>query len=255
MRKKIALLLIFILAFTAATWSEVFLHRIETSIQYEYLNPDSLYDSWNSLTVKYFREVNPTFNYHVGASIHNRNDSALLLFAGIGKTLSKRWFTNLAVSTSTKCDYLQQFRFDADINVILFRQENLIATLGYAWINYHTEYEDVLWRYGLSYIISRFVFEFMIFENTSTPGKVESSTALFSLGYGIDGWQWTHMVFNFGNQAYWATNYVLQNSDEIILKHRHWLKKDFGWFASLGFLDLGEAYEKYLIEFGLFWQY
>ncbi|MDO9578345.1 MAG: YaiO family outer membrane beta-barrel protein, partial [Candidatus Cloacimonadales bacterium] len=198
MKQKTALLLIIVLAFTATVWSEVFLNRIEPSIQYEYLDPDSLYGAWSAVNVTYFREVNPYFNYHLGATAHYRNDAALLLYGGIFKTLSRKLFTNLAISGATKCDYLQKYRFDADINLKIFRSEALIATLGYAYVNYHNVHEDIIWRYGLSVYITRFIFQFMIFDNTSKPGDIKSSMNLFSIGYGIEGWQWTYLTFNFG---------------------------------------------------------
>jgi len=259
-KKKIALLLILVFAFAAAGWSEVFLNRIEASFQYDYLTPDSLYGDWNAITVTYFREVSPTFNYHVGASAHYRNKGAILLFAGIAKDWSQKLFSNFAVSTATNCDYLQRYRLDADINLKLFKSEFLIATLGYAYVKYHNVHEDIIWRYGLSAYIKRIVLEFMIFNNTSMPGDSKSSTSLFGIGYGIDGWQWTHLIFNFGQQSYLATYAlgnpeVIQDSNEITLKHRHWIKKDFGWFASFGFMELGDSYNKYLFEFGLFWKY
>jgi YaiO family outer membrane protein len=254
-KKKTALLLILVFAFTVSAWSEVFLNRIEASIQYEYLHPDSLYGAWNALDLTYYRQVNPGFNFHVGVSTHYRENAALLLYAGIGKSILPRLYTNLAISGATKCDYLQQYRLDADINLKLLKNESLIATLGYAYVNYHTKYKDVLWRYGLSYYITRFIFEFIIYDNTSTPGDVKSSTSLFSLAYGVDGWQWTHFIFNIGKQAYYVTYDVVQESNDITIKHRRWLKNDFGWFASLGYMQLGESYDKYLLEFGLFWQY
>ena len=255
MKTKTALLLFFALAISATGWSEVFLKRLETSLQYEYLDPNEVYGEWWALNATYFREVKADFHYHLGATAHYRDEAALLIFGGIGKTWSRRLFSNFALSLATRCDYLPQFRFDADINLKLLKTENLVATLGFAYVDYHTDYEDIIWRYGLALYLKRLIFELMIFNNTSNPGKVQSSTAMFSIGYGEEGWQWTYLVFNFGQQAYYVDYEVIHDSNEITLKHRRWIKRDFGWFAALGYMQLGQSYEKYLFQFGLFWQY
>jgi YaiO family outer membrane protein len=236
------------------------LHRVETSLLYEYLTPNDAYGEWQALNVTYFKEVSPRFNWHAGITAHYRDETALLLFGGIGVIWAKRLFSNFAASFGTKCDYLQEYRFDADINLKLLKSEALIATLGYAYVNYHTVHEDIIWRYGCSLYLQRLVFELMFYNNTSKPGDIKSSTTLFSAGYGEEGWQWTYLIFNFGEQSYLATYVVgnpeiVQDSNEITLKHRHWLKKDFGWFASLGYMELGLAYEKFLFQFGFFWQW
>ena len=254
-RKEVTLIIIFIIAFSVTGWSEVFLNRIESSLMYEHLDPNDIYGDWFALNVTYFREVNPTLNYHVGATVHFRDENAILFFAGIGKVWTRKLFSNFAFSAATKCNYLQKYRWDADINLKLLKNENLIATLGYAYVKSYGVHEDHIWRYGLSLYVKRFIFEFMIFDNTSNPGNLKSSTSLFSIGYGIDGWQWTYFIFNFGKQAYYVDYDVIEVSNEITLKHRHWLENDFGWFASLGFMELGNAYDKYLFQFGLFWQY
>ena len=254
-KKTIVICLILFFVFTMPAWSEVFLNRIETSLLNEYLSPNDTYGEWYALNATYYRDAAPTWNYHIGATGHYREDGALLLFAGIAKNWSRKLFSNFAVSTSTECDYLPVFRLDADINVKLFKNEILIATLGYAYVNYHTDYEDIIWRYGASLYIQRLVFELMVLDNTSNPKNVKSSTTLLSIGYGLEGWQWTYLVINFGQQAYYVNYEIIQNSNEFTLKHRRWLKKDFGLFASLGYMELGTSYEKYLFQLGFFWQY
>ncbi|MCF7815069.1 MAG: YaiO family outer membrane beta-barrel protein [Candidatus Cloacimonetes bacterium] len=253
--------------------SEVFLNRLEASYTYEYLDPIDTYGDWHSFNVTYFRQETSTFNFHLGATFHNRlivgptyDHSGILFFGGVTKDWSSRLYSNFSASFGTECDYLPEYRFDADLNLKLLKHKNLIATLGYAYVNYHTFYEDIIWRYGLALHIKRFVFELMFYDNLSinanSDEEIESSTMLFSVGYGMEGWQWTHLIFNFGSQAYLLYDPFLNDlyrveldSNEITLKHRRWIKNDFGWFASLGFMQLDTYYEKYLFQFGLFWQW
>lgn len=270
MVRNLVRILFFIFLVAAPLNSDVFLNRIEASYTYEYLDPYDDYGDWHSFNVTYFRQETPTFSFHLGATFHNRlivapnyENSGILLFGGITKDLTSRLYSNLVLSFGTECDFLPEYRIDADINLKLLKNKNLIATLGYAYVNYHTPYEDIIWRYGLSLHIKRFVFELMFYENHSIhdndPDDIYSDSMLFGVGYGADGWQWTHLIFNFGSQAYLLNDPNLTriklDSNEITLKHRRWIKNNFGWFASLGFMQLDQYYEKYLLQFGLFWQY
>nr|HPR17448.1 YaiO family outer membrane beta-barrel protein [Candidatus Cloacimonadota bacterium] len=179
---------------------------------------------------------------------------------GIGKTWSSRLFSNFALAFGTECDYLPEYRFDADINLKLLRNRNLIATLGYTYSNAYTPHEDIIWHYGASLYIKRFIFELMFFDNLSKPGDVKSGSMQFSIGYGEEFRQWTYLIFNFGSQAYQDTfdpnlNKIEMDSNEITLRHRRWLKQDFGWFAAFSYMELANAYNKYLFQLGLFRQY
>ncbi len=257
----------FLLVVSLSLSGKVFLNRIEASYMYEYLDPYDDYGDWHSFNVTYYRQETPAFNFHLGATFHNRlivgpdyGNSGILVFGGIAKDWTARLYSNFAASFGTRCDYLQEYRFDADINLKLLKNKNLIATMGYAYVNYHTPYEDVIWRYGLSLYVKRFIFELMFFNNRSIPGDIKSESMQFSIGYGEEHWQWTYLIFNFGSQAYLniiSTNLdrIELDSNEITLKHRRWIKRDFGWFAALGFLQLDTYYHKYLFQFGLFWQY
>lgn len=262
--------LILIFCFSIPISAEVFLNRLEAGYTYEYLDPTTDYGDWHSFNITYFKTETPTLNFHVGTTFHNRlivapsfAHSGFLFFGGITKDISSRFYTNLVLSFGTESDYLPEYRVDTDANLKLFKSRRLIATLGYAYVNYHTQYEDIIWRYGLAWHIRSFVFELMFYDNLSkntfNNQEIKSSTMLFSAGYGRDGWQWTHLIFNFGSQAYFLNDINLTrvelDSNEITLKHRRWIKADFGWFASLGYMQLDTYYNKYLFQFGLFWQW
>jgi YaiO family outer membrane protein len=265
-KNKLVLAGILILIFwLSPVRSEVFLNRIEASYMYEYLRPFNDYGDWHSFNITYYRQQRPDFNYHLGATLHHRpitslRESGILLFGGISKDWSARLYSNFSLSFGSKTDYLPEYRYDLDINLKLLKHRNLVFTLGYAYINYFTVHEDVLWRYGFTLYHKSLIFSIMFFDNYSDPGNVDSQKTQFSFGVGREHWQWTYLILDYGTQAYlniYNPNQVKIEQDviEIALKHRRWLKRDFGFFLTLSLLELEASYTKYGVQFGLFWQY
>ena len=96
--------------------------------------------------------------------------------------------------------------------------------------------------------------------NRSNPGKVDTFTNQFSLGFGQEFKHWTYFIYSKGRQGYLATYIddapeINNKSYEITLKHRHWFGKNYGPFINLIYTNLDQVYEKYSATFGVFWQF
>lgn len=101
------------------------------------------------------------------------------------------------------------------------------------------------------------IWEYRIFRNHSDPGNAISYSHLLSSGYGRDYAQWTYVDVSFGNQAYLAVNIespekVQQDSFRTGIRHKHWLKKDFGVMAEVSYFKLQDGYKKYGLSAGIF---
>ncbi|RLC53163.1 MAG: hypothetical protein DRI23_01140 [Candidatus Cloacimonadota bacterium] len=235
-------------------------NRLEAYYTYDYLDPDNLYDAWKSETIGYYRTVNKEFNYHLIGTLHQRYDNGFLFEAGFTRIWHRKIFSDAAFSMGSDVDYLQMLRFDFNTYYKFLQHENLIASLGIAWINYHDVHEDTILRAGLAYYYKRWIIEYVYFQNRSNPGKVDTSTNQVSVGYGQEFKHWTYFIYSRGKQGYLATyldipQEVNSKSYEITLKHRHWFGKNYGPFLHIIYTNLDQVYEKYNLSLGLFWQF
>jgi YaiO family outer membrane protein len=235
-------------------------NRLEAYFTYDYLDPDSLYDAWKSETIGYYRTVNKEFNYHLIGTLHQRYDNGFLFEAGLTRVWNRKLFSDAAFSMGSEVDYLQKLRIDFNTYYKFLKHENLIASLGVAWIDYHDVHEDTILRAGLAYYYKRWIVEYVHFRNRSNPGKVDTSTNQVSLGYGREFKHWTYLIYSRGKQGYLATyldvpQEVNSKSYEITLKHRHWYGKNYGPFLHLIYTNLDQVYEKYNCSLGVFWQF
>lgn len=240
--------------------SQAYKNRLEAYYTYDYLDPDSLYNAWQSQTIGYYRTVNRKFNYHLVGTFHQRYDKGVLFEAVFTRVWNRKFFNDAAISMGSDVDYLQKLRLDFNLYYKFLKKENLIASLGAAWIDYHDEHEDTILRAGLAYYYKRWIAEYVHFRNRSNPGKVDTSTNQVSIGYGREFKHWTYLIYSRGKQGYLATyldvpEEVNSKSYEITLKHRQWLGKNYGLFIHLIYTNLDEVYEKYNASLGVFWQY
>lgn len=235
-------------------------NRMEISASYENLSPNS-YGNWNTFSADFYRKESPELTWHAQFSNFSRPDGKAQLFgAGAYKDWTDRFYTYTSVSAGTSSSYLPRLRVDNDFNYKLGRTKNLVGTIGGTYIQYHGDHKDYILSTGLTAYMNKTVAEYRIFRNQSEPGSVNSYSHLVSLGYGQEKKQRTTVTYSFGKQAYLATalatpEEVRNNSKLITLKHRRWLKDDYGIFGEISRFNLENSYHKTGFLVGFFREY
>lgn len=233
-------------------------HRLEIKFMWEYLVPNDIYKTWKSLYLHYYGLPSTTFNYflHLGTVFREEKNDHIGIIGG-SRDWSSRFYTYTALVAGTECSYLPKFRFDNDLNFKLGKKRNVVWTLGINYINYFSAARDVILSSGITLYLPKWIGEYRIYRNHSSPGGYVSYTHLFSMGYGVEKKTWTYITVSSGSQAYLAL-YVLmpeeikQSALNISFKHRQWLSRDFGLFIDLNYVGLKEGYDKYGVFWGFF---
>jgi YaiO family outer membrane protein len=232
--------------------------RVEANVLYENLSPHDIYGSWSHILVSYYSSPQRglTWFLQLGGFTRNAGD-ALLGVAGAYKDWSDRFYTYSALSSGTDSAYLPKFRIDNDFNFKLGEKRNIVWTLGVIYLNYYNAHEDLILSSGITLYFQGLVTTYRIFRNRSNPGSITSLSHLIDAAYGREGWQWTNLTFSFGNQAYLADYLVKpeevdQNSLYLVLKHRRWIKKDWGILGDMSFFKLEDGYNKFGLSLGFF---
>ncbi|MCP4632053.1 MAG: YaiO family outer membrane beta-barrel protein [candidate division Zixibacteria bacterium] len=262
---KIPLLSFLLIIFAISSFSveisvaqEAEKNRLELQYIFEHIEPDSVYHPWHSFYINYFRMQSPTFSYFVNfGSIYREDDTDFIGIVGVVKDWSSRFYTYTAFAMGTKSSYLPKYRIDNEINIKLGMERNIVWTIGGAYMEYHTETEDLILFTGLSVEHNKWNLLYRIFRNQSIPGDALSYTHLGSIGYGMEKKYFTFLGYSRGSQAYLALQ-VTQPEEirrkvfRIYLNHRHWIKRNTGIFIDLSFLELKNEYDIYGVSVGLF---
>jgi YaiO family outer membrane protein len=233
-------------------------NRIELSGTYEYLSPHTTYGDWETLSAALYRKDRTDFTWFTQAQAFSRKEgNGLLAAAGAYKDWTDSFYTYTAVAGGTNSAYLPRIRFDHDFNLKLGPEKKFVWVVGGTYIRNFGDHTDYILSTGLIAYQDKWVAEYRLFRNLSSPGWVESYSHLFSLAYGQDGWQWTTATCSFGKQAYLATQLatpevVNNNSLLVTLNHRQWLAKNHGVFGELSYFDLQSAYKKAGVLIGVF---
>ncbi len=262
---KRALILAFLSVLVISTPKDLFgqdesvkRHRLEANFSYEYLSPNGVYGSWNTLSLGFYDKPREDLTYFLQLGAFSRKEGeALLGTIGAYKDWGDRLYTYSALSAGTRSDYLPQIRIDHDFNIKFGAIKNIVWTAGASYLRYFDVHKDIILSTGITLYLDRWIWKYRLFRNESDPGSIVSYSQLISAGYGREGWQWTYLDFSFGKQAYLATylaspEEVRQNSLYTSLKHRHWIGKDYGIFGDLSYLKLKEGYDKYGLSLGIF---
>jgi len=230
-------------------------NRVELDVGYEHLSDD--YGNWENVRFEYLRRE-LTFVYCVDLEGFSRKEGRGALLVGrIYKDWNPWLYTYTALAVGTNVDYLPLFRFDHDFNFKFGEKKDYFFTVGAAYVDYHVNHSDVILYAGLTGYFGKWILGYRIFGNISNPGSVWSFSNTFEATYGSEGTHWTSLLFSFGNQAYYATELaspenVAQKSWDLLLRHRHWIGKNWGVKAEAGFFRLRDAYKKYGLLLGAF---
>jgi YaiO family outer membrane protein len=230
-------------------------NRMELDLGYDHLSDH--YGGWENVRLEYLRR-NLTFVYCLEAEGFSRKEGKGAQFVGrIYKDWNPWLYTYTALAGGTNSDYLPLVRFDHDFNLKFGEKKDYVFTVGTTYIDYHVNHRDWILYGGLTGYFYKWILGYRIFGNLSNPGSVWSLSHAFEVTYGSEGTHWTSLLFSFGNQAYFATELespekVNQKSWDLLLKHRHWIGKDWGVTAETGFYRLREAYKKYGFNLGVF---
>jgi YaiO family outer membrane protein len=235
-----------------------FKNRIELSGAYEYLSPHDPYGNWETFIAAFYRKERPDFTWFAEMSVYTRPEGDGVLGAlGAYKDWTPFLYTYTALSTGTNTVYLPQVRIDQDFNIKFGPEKKFVWVIGGTYIKYHTDQAEYILSTGLTVYLDKWVAEYRLFRNLSSPGWIESFSQLFSLAYGQEGWQWTTAICSYGKQAYFATELatpqaVEDNSLLLALRHRHWLAKNYGVFGEISYFDLQGSYQKGGLLLGVF---
>lgn len=255
---RFKLLCLLVLLFNTQIAS-AFEFRLETGLNYEYLSPHSTYGSWKNTFVRLYHNPVEGFTYFVEGNAFWRDKEGNAASGAIGayKDWSNWLYTYSSISFGSTSSYLPEFRFDHEFNFKIGKEKNIVPSMGLTYIKYHDVHKDYMIYPGITYYGSGFILTYKHFFNRSDPGSVSSSSDLISIGIGEEGKSWTYLDFSYGKQAYLATyllspQAVKQNSLNLSLTRRQWIKKDFGIFGGISYFKLQDGYEKYGFTFGFF---
>jgi YaiO family outer membrane protein len=230
-------------------------NRIELDVGYDHLSDN--FGNWKNVKLEYLRRE-LTFVYFFELEGFSRKEGrGVQLVGGIYKDWNPWLYTYTALAGGTNSDYLPLFRFDHDFNFKFGEKKDYVFTVGAAYVDYHVSHSDLILYAGLTGYFNKWILGYRIFGNISNPGSAWSFSNTFEVTYGSEGTHWTSLLFSFGNQAYYSAELespekVDQKSWELVLRHRHWIGKNWGVNAEASFFRLREEYKKYGLALGAF---
>ena len=233
-------------------------NRIELSGSYDYLSPHDAYCDWETVSAAFYRKERSDFTWYGELSAFTRKEGkGALGVVGAYKDWTETLYTYSAISFGTNAVYLPKMRLDHTFNIKFGPEGKFVWLIGGTWIRYYTPHRDFILSTGVTAYLDRWVSEYRIFRNVSSPGAVESYSHLVSLAYGKESEQWTTVVLGYGKQAYQATELatpseVSANSFSVSLKHRKWLKDNYGLMTELNYFNLQASYERGGVLIGVF---
>ena len=258
----VATLLLLLIAFSGQTAAEEqsaeTQNRIEASGSFEYLSPHDAYGDWETVTAAFYRKERTDLTWFTELDAFRRKEGrGFLGMVGAYKDWTDVMYTYSALSSGTSSDYLPRIRADHAFNIKFGPEKKFVWLIGGTWISYFTPHREMILSTGLTAYLDRWIPEYRIFRNVSSPGAVESYSHLLSLAYGQEKHQWTTIVAGYGKQAYQAvelgtSSQISAKSLSLSLKHRMWLRDNYGIMAELSYLDLQGTYQKGGFLFGMF---
>ena len=236
-------------------------HRLEETVSYEQLSPDSLYGSRKDVVIDLFTFNKPGFVWFAELGMFRRQEGDGVQ-GGIGGywDWSPRVYTYSSISAGTVVDYLPKLRLDTDFNVKLGHVKNIVATLGVSYITYHIPYEDLLLSAAGTYYGAGWLCGYRIFQNKSEPGSVVTYSHQLSAAVGAEGKQWTYLTISHGITGYTATTVfpsqeVRNNVDSFDLRHRHWLTARMGLMGGAQCITMKDGYDDLRASVGSFFEF
>jgi len=233
-------------------------NRLELSASYDFLSPHNAYGDWETVSAAFYRKERADFTWYSELDAFTRKEGkGALVVVGAYKDWLDRLYTYSAVSLGTNALYLPQTRLDHTFNIKFGPDRKYVWLVGGTWVRYYTPHRDFILSTGLTAYLGEWIPEYRIFRNISSPGAVVSYSHLLSLAYGKDRHRWTTLVLGYGKQAYQATEpatpaEVASDSLSVSLKHRKWLKDNYGWMGEINYFDLQGSYQRGGVLFGVF---
>ena len=201
--------------------------------------------------------------WYVELNAYNRergDGAAGQVVGGVYKDWAPRFYTFTSMSTAGDVDYLPRFRVDQDFNFKLLEDKSLVWVLGGTYIDYHTGSSDTILSSGLNWYLPGWLLGYRYFFNISNPGRLTSSSHSVSIDQGYWYRYMNTLVVSWGNQAYLATyidspTTVRRDSVSALLRHRHWVNEDWGFWVQGGALHVENAYNGTSLGLGLFFYF
>lgn len=170
--------------------------------------------------------------------LHQRafDDSGTFFSVGNTHVWDENWFTNVSAGTSTRGDFLPQYRIDADINRKWLEKRNLITTFGMGYYNSRTPNEDVSLTLGATYYFDEpWIAQGGVRLNVSAPGGVFAPRVYGALTYGTYKNQYITGRLDIGREGYQpigAGNTITNfSSGTASLEWKKWVDEDWGFKA------------------------
>lgn len=238
--------------------TEDFKNRLECTVFYEQYSPKDVYGENKSVLLDYYSMPFTGFTWFCEGGFYSRIDGGGAVgIAGAYRDWSPWFYTYSALSAGTDSPYLQAFRADNDCNFKVGAKKNIVLTLGGTYMKAHDEHLDTVISPGITVYMEKWILSYRYLQNTSDPGGFVSGSTLLSAAYGQEGKSWIYLNCSAGGQGYLATyafppQQVSGNVTSVELKYRKWLKKSYGYTASVAYLELQDSYKKYTMSFGVF---
>ncbi len=218
--------------------------------------------NWDSGGMRYTR-IGDGYSAYFELNGYNRkkgDGGAEQIVGGLYKDWTERLYTYTSLSKGTNVDYLPKFRADHDFNYKFDEEKKWVWTLGATYIDYYTPNSDTIYSTGFTHYGDGLILSYRYFHNISNPGSLKSHSQSVSADQGYWYKYLNTIIYSWGNQAYMATyldspESVQRTSKSILLRHRHWVRDDWGFWLQAGAVRVDGAYDGKSGGAGLFFYF
>jgi YaiO family outer membrane protein len=179
-------------------------------------------------------------------------------FVGIGNVhhFNDRWFSNVALGTSSGGFFFPEVRIDSSLSRKWLDGRNLVTTLGVGYYQAKDQHRDTsLLAEASYYFAAPWVLQAGTTLNNSDPGGTASASGRVALSYVRDKQRIVSAQVGGGNQAYQAITAQRAQIDfpyySVRLNVKQWCGYDWGFSVSAESYQ-SRVYDQRGIEFGLF---
>jgi len=230
---------------------------IEAKVTYDFLRPESVYDSWKSAEVRFNHMFNPENTLILAAGGSIRDETFGWFQTALYKDWHPRFYTYTSATLASNTKWMGWMRLDNDFNLKFGNDAQYVAVFGQTAILYPDDKADYILSVGGIWYLPGFMIDGRYFFNRSDPGKVWSNSAKLGIGFGIIEDHWTTITATAGKQSYLGLDglgQVNQNVTSIDFMQQLWFNQGSGIKFGVGYSYVENGYEKYNASIGYFYK-
>ncbi len=233
---------------------------VDLNIAYTHRSPYSTYKSIYEVNLKYTHQFNENLSVLLGFAYFNRHEGDGVIFnAGAYRNWTELFYTFTSVTVGNVASYLPKFRFDHDFNYKFGKEQNIVATIGGTYFQYHHDANFGSVSIGALYYMGKWIFGYRGSLVLSQPGSMLGWGNKVYINYGEEYKHRSFFEVEYGLQNYLVIEEsneslaVSRNAVTFSLNHRHWLQRCSGFNARLSYSFLpSDSYGETRLSLGAF---